>query len=173
MPRTETKRASGFFKGVLDGLRSSVSQRSECLADDNLQPELFRILKTIRHGFPFQPTAIAFDPVQHIFSFSHKKNGSLRLFGRPGVDTYVQHDIDWALVTVCADDSLHLWNIRQKQPEIVHSLKFQKERITYACLPFQSKWLYVGTERGNVHVINVESFTLSGYVINWNKAVEM
>ncbi|GIY70184.1 syntaxin-binding protein 5 [Caerostris darwini] len=184
MPRTETKRASGFFKGVLDGLRSSVSQRSECLADDNLQPELFRILKTIRHGFPFQPTAIAFDPVQHILALA-TKNGSLRLFGRPGVDTYVQHDIDCAviqilflvnegaLVTVCADDSLHLWNIRQKQPEIVHSLKFQKERITYACLPFQSKWLYVGTERGNVHIINVESFTLSGYVINWNKAVEI
>ncbi|GFY09027.1 syntaxin-binding protein 5-like [Trichonephila clavipes] len=78
-----------------------------------------------------------------------------------------------ALVTVCADDSVHLWNIRQKQPEIVHTLKFQKERITYACLPFQSKWLYIGTERGNVHIVNVEAFILSGYVINWNKAVEI
>ncbi|GFS65165.1 syntaxin-binding protein 5 [Trichonephila inaurata madagascariensis] len=106
-------------------------------------------------------------------------------FGRPGVDTFVQHDIDsaviqilflvneGALVTVCADDSVHLWNIRQKQPEIVHTLKFQKERITYACLPFQSKWLYIGTERGNVHIVNVEAFILSGYVINWNKAVEI
>ncbi|CAL1261845.1 unnamed protein product [Larinioides sclopetarius] len=184
MPRPETKRSSGFFKGVLDGLRSSVSQRSECLADENLQPELFRILKTIRHGFPFQPTAIAFDPVQRILALA-TKNGSLRLFGRPGVDAFVQHDIDspvfqilflvneGALVTVCADDTMHLWNIRQKMPEIVHTLKFQKERITYACLPFQSKWLYVGTERGNVHIVNVESFTLSGYVINWNKAVEI
>jgi len=33
-----------------------------------------------------------------------------------------------ALVTVCSDDSLHLWNFRQKHPEIVHSLKFQRER---------------------------------------------
>lgn len=51
-----------------------------------------------------------------------------------------------------------------------HSVFF---RITYASLTFHSKWLYVGTERGNVHVVNVESFILSGYVINWNKAVEM
>ncbi|KFM66544.1 Syntaxin-binding protein 5-like protein, partial [Stegodyphus mimosarum] len=146
MPRTEMKRSSGFFKGVLDGLRSSVSQRSECISDENLQPDLFRILKTIRHGFPFQPTAIAFDPVQRILALA-TKNGSLRLFGRPGVDTCVQHEIDspvvqilflvneGALVTVCVDDSIHLWNIRQKQPEIVHTLRFQKERITYACLP--------------------------------------
>lgn len=46
-------------------------------------------------------------------------------------------------------------------------------RITCAHLPFRSKWLYVGTERGNVHVVNIESFILSGYVINWNKAIEL
>ncbi|XP_054708194.1 syntaxin-binding protein 5-like [Uloborus diversus] len=184
MPRTEIKRSSGFFKGVLDGLRSSVSQRSECIADENLQSELFHILKTIRHGFPFQPTAIAFDPVQRILAIA-TKNGSLRLFGRPGVDICVQHELDsavvqilflineGALVTVCADDSVHLWNIRQKRPEIVHTLRFQKERITSCCLPFHSKWLYVGTERGNVHIVNVESFILSGYVVNWNKTVEL
>ncbi len=46
-------------------------------------------------------------------------------------------------------------------------------RITFCHLPFQSKWLYVGTERGNIHMVNVESFTLSGYVIMWNKAIEL
>ncbi|KAK7471573.1 hypothetical protein BaRGS_00035801 [Batillaria attramentaria] len=105
--------------------------------------------------------------------------------GRPGVDIHCTHDGDvaifqvlflineGALVTVCSDDSLHLWNYRQKKPEIVHTLKFQRERITYCHLPFQSKWLYIGTERGNVHVVNIESFLLSGYVINWNKAIEL
>ncbi|KAK4019251.1 hypothetical protein OUZ56_001277 [Daphnia magna] len=77
-----------------------------------------------------------------------------------------------ALVSATSDDSLHLWNIRQKRPDIVHTLKFQRERITCFHLPFQSKWLYVGTERGNVHIVNIESFSLSGYVINWNKAIE-
>uniref|UniRef100_A0A8D1DZL3 Syntaxin-binding protein 5-like n=1 Tax=Sus scrofa TaxID=9823 RepID=A0A8D1DZL3_PIG len=45
--------------------------------------------------------------------------------------------------------------------------------ITYCHLPFQSKWLYVGTERGNTHIVNIESFILSGYVIMWNKAIEL
>ncbi|KAK6620679.1 hypothetical protein RUM43_010974 [Polyplax serrata] len=45
--------------------------------------------------------------------------------------------------------------------------------ITYIFLPFQSKWFYVGTEKGNIHVVNIENFALSGYVINWNKAIEV
>ena len=40
-------------------------------------------------------------------------------------------------------------------------------------LPFQSKWLYVGTEKGNLHVINIEQFAVSGYVISWNKAIDL
>jgi syntaxin-binding protein 5 len=39
-------------------------------------------------------------------------------------------------------------------------------------LPLQSKWLYVGSDKGNVHVVNIENFQLSGYVINWNKAID-
>nr|CAD7394188.1 unnamed protein product [Timema cristinae] len=105
--------------------------------------------------------------------------------GRPGVDSHVRHDSEaavvqiqflvneGALITATADDSIHLWNFRQKRPEVVHSLKFQRERITYIHLPLQSKWLYVGTEKGNIHVVNIESFVLSGYVINWNKAIEV
>ncbi|KAH0622367.1 hypothetical protein JD844_024618, partial [Phrynosoma platyrhinos] len=106
-------------------------------------------------------------------------------FGRPGVECYCQHDSgaaviqlqflinEGALVSALADDTLHLWNLRQKRPAILHSLKFNRERITFCHLPFQSKWLYVGTERGNIHIVNVESFSLSGYVIMWNKAIEL
>lgn len=50
---------------------------------------------------------------------------------------------------------------------------FFLHRITFCHLPFQSKWLYIGTERGNIHIVNVESFMLSGYVIMWNKAIEL
>uniref|UniRef100_A0A674MQX1 Syntaxin-binding protein 5-like n=1 Tax=Takifugu rubripes TaxID=31033 RepID=A0A674MQX1_TAKRU len=105
--------------------------------------------------------------------------------GRPGVDSYCQHESgaavlqlqflinEGALVAACADDTLHLWNLRQRRPAILHSLKFNRERITFCHLPFQSKWLYVGTERGNTHIVNIESFILSGYVIMWNKAIEL
>ncbi|XP_072369813.1 syntaxin-binding protein 5-like isoform X5 [Scyliorhinus torazame] len=151
---------------------------------ESLASEHFQICKTVRHGFPCQPTAVAFDPVQKILAIGCR-TGALRILGRPGVDCYCQHDSgaavlhlqflinEGALVSACADDTLHLWNLRQKRPAILHSLKFNRERITCCHLPFQSKWLYVGTERGNTYVVNIESFVLSGYVIMWNKAIEL
>lgn len=192
----ETMRKFNIRK-VLDGLTagsSSASQQQqqqqhpsgnrEPEIQETLQSEHFQLCKTVRHGFPYQPSALAFDPVQKILAVG-TQTGALRLFGRPGVECYCQHDSgaaviqlqflinEGALVSALADDTLHLWNLRQKRPAILHSLKFCRERVTFCHLPFQSKWLYVGTERGNIHIVNVESFTLSGYVIMWNKAIEL
>uniref|UniRef100_A0A8C5K229 Syntaxin-binding protein 5 n=1 Tax=Jaculus jaculus TaxID=51337 RepID=A0A8C5K229_JACJA len=185
------------IRKVLDGLTagssSSASQQQQQQQQpaaaapeitETLQSEHFQLCKTVRHGFPYQPSALAFDPVQKILVVG-TQTGALRLFGRPGVECHCQHDSgaaviqlqflinEGALVSALADDTLHLWNLRQKRPAILHSLKFCRERITFCHLPFQSKWLYVGTERGNIHIVNVESFTLSGYVIMWNKAIEL
>ncbi|XP_076242620.1 syntaxin-binding protein tomosyn isoform X9 [Calliopsis andreniformis] len=174
------------IKGVLDGFRSSVPQpvKHDQEILENLRPEHFQVKKTFRHGFPHQPTAVAFDPVQRLLAIG-TKSGSLRILGRPGVDAHVKHEgctaviqlqfliNEGALVSATADDTLHLWNFRQKIPQVVQSLKFQRERITCIHLPLQSKWLYVGTERGNIHVLHIETFVLSGYVINWNKAIEV
>ncbi|KAJ8409718.1 hypothetical protein AAFF_G00217770 [Aldrovandia affinis] len=180
------------IRKVLDGLAAVSSSsaspqpgnRENDLIQETLQSEHFQLCKTVRHGFPYQPSSMAFDPVQKILAIG-TQNGALRLFGRPGVECYCQHDSgaaviqlqflinEGALVSALADDSVHLWNLRQKRPAILHSLKFNRERITFCHLPFQSKWLYIGTERGNIHIVNVESFTLSGYVIMWNKAIEL
>ncbi|XP_034940259.1 syntaxin-binding protein 5 isoform X6 [Chelonus insularis] len=174
------------IKGVLDGFRSSVAQQVKPDQEiiENLRSEHFQVKKTFRHGFPHQPTAVAFDPIQKLLAIG-TKTGSLRILGRPGVDVNIKHEggaaviqlefliNEGALVSVTADDTLHLWNLRQKIPQVVQSLKFQRERITSIHLPLQSKWLYVGTERGNIHVLHIETFVLSGYVINWNKAIEV
>ncbi|XP_035465934.2 syntaxin-binding protein 5 isoform X6 [Scophthalmus maximus] len=186
------------IRKVLDGLTaassssssSSSSSAAAAAARENdavqetLQSEHFQLCKTVRHGFPYQPSSMAFDPVQKILAVG-TQTGALRLFGRAGVECYCQHESgaaviqlqflinEGALVSALTDDSIHLWNLRQKIPAILHSLKFNRERITYCHLPFQSKWLYIGTERGNIHIVNVESFTLSGYVIMWNKAIEL
>lgn len=62
--------------------------------------------------------------------------------GKPGVDCHVRHEgesacavthiqflvNEGALITVTADDTLHHWNFRQKSPQVVQSLKFQRER---------------------------------------------
>ncbi|XP_074547730.1 syntaxin-binding protein 5 isoform X2 [Halichoeres trimaculatus] len=182
------------IRKVLDGLTAASSSssasaqpgtpRENDVVQEILQSEHFQLCKTVRHGFPYQPSSMAFDPVQKILAIG-TQTGALRLFGRAGVECYCQHESgaaviqlqflinEGALVSALADDSIHLWNLRQKIPAILHSLKFNRERITYCHLPFQSKWLYIGTERGNIHIVNVESFTLSGYVIMWNKAIEL
>ncbi|CAG03581.1 unnamed protein product, partial [Tetraodon nigroviridis] len=287
------------IRKVLDGLKEASSSTStpsvqvvpqeNHLIQETIQSEHFQLCKTVRHGFPYQPSSMAFDPVQKILAIG-TQSGALRLypfrsrltcrafhcsparlqgsrqrlkpsmpspfkvtlvqereikgtdlnvlrerhaqreqaplttkslaknlligshfydsgsnppesvdsswsevpavglafrFGRPGVECYCQHESgaaviqlqflinEGALVSALSDDSIHLWNLRQKRPAILHSLKFNRERITFCHLPFQSKWLYIGTERGNIHIVNVESFTLSGYVIMWNKAIEL
>ncbi|XP_036007016.1 syntaxin-binding protein 5 isoform X9 [Fundulus heteroclitus] len=185
------------IRKVLDGLTAASSSSSSSsntaqpgtpreneVVQETLQSEHFQLCKTVRHGFPYQPCSMAFDPVQKILAVG-TQTGALRLFGGAGVECYCQHESgsaviqlqflvnEGALVSALADDSIHLWNLRQKIPAILHSLKFNRERITYCHLPFQSKWLYIGSERGNIHIVNVESFTLSGYVIMWNKAIEL
>jgi len=57
-----------------------------------------------------------------------KKNS----LGRPGVDAHVKHEEcaavlrlqflinEGALVSATEDDTLHLWNFRQKIPQVVH-----------------------------------------------------
>ncbi|KAJ6215816.1 hypothetical protein RDWZM_010316 [Blomia tropicalis] len=191
--RSEKGKKSGFFRGMLDGLRSTVGQPStaagvkailDAEVEELLKPSNFTVKTVVRHGFPYQPTAIAFDPVQRLIAIG-TKNGSLRILGRPGVDISVRHVTEFAviqiafiinegqLITICADDSIHMWNLRSKKLEIQQTLKFTKERITYCHLSFQSKWLYLGTERGNTYVVNIDTFSLSGYVINWNKAIEL
>ncbi|XP_047671201.1 syntaxin-binding protein 5-like isoform X8 [Tachysurus fulvidraco] len=170
--------------GSAAGTPTAAANPREMDIHETLMAEHLHICKTVRHGFPYQPTALAFDPVQKILAIG-SRTGGVRILGRPGVDCYCQHESgaavlqlqflinEGALVTACADDTLHLWNLRQRRPAILHSLKFNRERITFCHLPFQSKWLYVGTERGNTHIVNVESFILSGYVIMWNKAIEL
>ncbi|XP_037136782.1 syntaxin-binding protein 5-like isoform X10 [Syngnathus acus] len=170
--------------GSTAGTPTAAPTPKEIDVQETLVSENFQLCKTVRHGFPYQPTALAFDPVQKILAIG-SRSGGVRILGRPGVDCFCQHESgaavlqlqflinEGALVSACADDTLHLWNLRQRRPAILHSLKFNRERITFCHLPFQSKWLYVGTERGNTHIVNIESFILSGYVIMWNKAIEL
>lgn len=55
-----------------------------------LQRELFGFRKTVQHGFPHKPTAIAYDPEQRLMAIG-TQTGALKVFGRPGVEFYGQH----------------------------------------------------------------------------------
>lgn len=158
--------------------------KPELEVQEVLSSKQLRLSRLGRQGFPAQPRCLAWDGVQGILAVG-QAGGAVRVLGKPGVDVSLQHETsadllclhflvnEGALLTACKDDSLHLWNLRQRRPEIVHSLQFQKERIACLHVPFSSQWFYIGTERGNVHVASVATFELSGYVINWNKAIDL
>lgn len=33
--------------------------------------------------------------------------------------------------------------------------------------------MYVGTERGNIYMVHVETFKVSGYIISWNHVIDV
>lgn len=150
---------------------------------ESLVPDQFTAEFTLRHGFPHKPTALAFDPLQKIMAIG-SRSGAVRLYGRPGVDVEFKHEKETAvfqivfvintstLLTACTDNSVNLWDYKKKNPEIVHSLQLSKEKIMEICLEFQDKFVYIGTDKGNVYILNMENWTLSGYKIDWNKMMD-
>ncbi|XP_075252173.1 syntaxin-binding protein 5-like isoform X2 [Convolutriloba macropyga] len=181
MKKFKQKVFDGFSTSQASSGGSSVN-KTEIEIPEILGSSNFELKKTVRHGFPHLPSSLAFDPVQSILAIG-TKTGSIKLYGKPGVDGYISHDSEvtvtklqfvinqGGLISVLEDSSVHLWNLKLKTPAIIHSLKFNRERITAIHLPLRSKFLYVGTERGNVFVVNVDSFTISGYQIQWNRAI--
>ena len=186
------------IKGVIDNLRQSVNTPSppgggsggsagpvklEQDIIENLVPDQFTAEPTLRHGFPFKPLSMAFDPLQKILAIGNR-TGSVRIYGKPGIDIEFTHDNPCQvlqlffvinagkLLTVCTDDSINLWDFKKKVPELEQTLKMSRERLTRVHLEFQDKWLYIGTERGNVYLMNMDTFALSGYQISWNKLID-
>lgn len=67
------------------------------------------------------------------------------------------------------------WKVKIAWKLFANFLNFLTNVFSITCinLPVGSKWLYVGTEKGNIHIVHTDSFSLSGYIIHWNKAVEL
>ena len=50
----------------------------------------------------------------------------------------------------------------------------KSNRGTAMYLPFQSNWLFIGTEKGNTYLLNIyNNFSQSGYDIKWNNVIEL
>lgn len=102
-------------------------------------------VEPVKPGFLPQPTAIAFDPVQRLIAIGNRA-GFIRILGwgasgTSNSDCHCRHPNsnsaviqlefivnEGLLISLCADDSLNLWNIKLKSPEVIQSLKFQRER---------------------------------------------
>ena len=134
-------------KGVLPSKRCFAFQKVFCLPKGVLPSKrcftfqkVFYLPKGLlpsKRCFAFQPTAVAVLALLSccLFSWSF-----VHRIGCPGVDSHVCHESEaavlflvflineGALVSATSDSTLHMWNFRQIKPEIIHSVKFQRER---------------------------------------------
>ena len=193
-----------LVKGVIDNIRQSVNTPSPTSGGGNgsttpggpvkleqdvietLNSDQFTAENTLRHGFPFQPVSIAFDPLQKLLAIGNRE-GRVRIYGRPGIDLELLHESDRGqpvavmqiefvinqgrLLTACTDNTVNLWEFKEKQPKLLETLKLNKEQLVIMHLEFADKWVYLGTDKGNVMIMNLESFSLAGYTISWNKCM--
>ena len=59
-------------------------------AQEAARKEVLKLSKTARFGFPFKPTCMAYDTVQHILAIG-TRNGYVKLYGGESVDYTIFH----------------------------------------------------------------------------------
>uniref|UniRef100_A0A8D2IP41 LLGL scribble cell polarity complex component 2 n=1 Tax=Urocitellus parryii TaxID=9999 RepID=A0A8D2IP41_UROPR len=150
-------------------------------ARERLKRDLFQFNKTVEHGFPHQPSALGYSPSLRILAIG-TRSGAVKLYGAPGVEFMGLHRENNAvmqihflpgqcqLVTLLDDNSLHLWSLKVKGgvSELQEDESFtlrgppgaapSATQITVV-LPHSSReLLYLGTESGNVFVVQLPGF---------------
>ncbi|XP_063618266.1 lethal(2) giant larvae protein homolog 1 [Cydia splendana] len=144
-----------------------------------LQNELFAFRKTVQHGFPHRASALAWDPLLRLAALG-TASGALKVYGRPGVELYGQHTNPDAAVTaihfipgtgrlisLCDDNSLHLWEITEKSLVELksHLLEGKNKKVSALCVESSGKNVLLGTEGGNIYTIDLTTFAINEDVI--------
>nr|CAH0108278.1 unnamed protein product [Daphnia galeata] len=146
-----------------------------------IQKELFQFQKTAQHGFPSKPTALAWDPVLRLLCIG-TRTGALKIFGAPGVEFYGQLSKDKIIcslhfipghgrvIVVCEDNSLQLWEISTDGSPVlkcVHSqsLEGKLKKISACCVESSGENLLIGTENGNIYIMDLLQFEMTDSVI--------
>ncbi|XP_026673106.1 lethal(2) giant larvae protein homolog 1 isoform X4 [Ceratina calcarata] len=146
-----------------------------------LQKDLFAFRKTVQHGFPNKPTALAWDPSLRLMIIG-TASGAIKVFGRPGVEFYGQHTIESGenavtriialpnegrVVSLCDDNSLHLWEINESSVVETKSLSLEGKlkKISAMCLESSGEHLLLGTEGGNIYLLNLKTFVMPDNII--------
>uniref|UniRef100_A0A8C1XE12 LLGL scribble cell polarity complex component 1 n=1 Tax=Cyprinus carpio TaxID=7962 RepID=A0A8C1XE12_CYPCA len=151
---------------------------------EKIKQDLFAFNKTVEHGFPNQPSALAYDPKLQLMAIG-TKSGAIKIYGAPGVEMTGLHK-DTAAVTqihflygqgrilsLLDDNTIHLWEIVQRENRShlveVHSFNLpgrpgiestSATRVTVMLLKLSCDLLALGTEGGGVHFLELPTLTL-------------
>uniref|UniRef100_A0AAQ4PR80 LLGL scribble cell polarity complex component 1 n=1 Tax=Gasterosteus aculeatus aculeatus TaxID=481459 RepID=A0AAQ4PR80_GASAC len=146
------------------------------------------LLQTVEHGFPHQPSALAFDPKLELMAIG-TKSGAIKVYGSPGVeftglhaDTTAVTQIHFLpgqgrLLSLLDDNTLHLWELvagscrcvedRCMCPHPLHphpphppALLLSATRVTVLLLMRSGDLLCVGTEGGGVYFLELPRLSL-------------
>ncbi|XP_078692853.1 lethal(2) giant larvae protein homolog 1-like isoform X2 [Branchiostoma floridae x Branchiostoma belcheri] len=149
---------------------------------EKLKQELFTFRKTVEHGFPHRPSAVAFDPEMKLLAIG-TRSGLIKIYGQPGVEFSARHSVEsqiirlfflpneGRLISLLDDNSLHLWEVNIKDGKSVleevkdFSLEGRLKKISVCCLPSTQEHLFLGTEGGNIYLLDVKTFQLLDHII--------
>ncbi|CAH1129271.1 unnamed protein product [Ceutorhynchus assimilis] len=143
-----------------------------------LQKELFSYRRTLQHGFPHKPSALGWDASFRLLCIG-TATGAVKVFGQPGVEFYGQHQNPipvtqvlflpgkGKVVTLQDDNSLHLWEVNKSSLVEVKSqaLEGKLKKISNMCLETAGKHLLLGTEGGNIYLLDLSTFTMTPDII--------
>lgn len=147
---------------------------------EKIKDELFAFKKTAHHGFPHQPSALAFDPRMKLMAVGNK-HGCIKVFGAPGVEFTGWHDGEnqivqlhfltgeARLVSILDDGTIHLWELQagkedKQSQELVKVGKYQLSgrpginQITEVMIKSTNDAMWVGTESGGIYPLTLPSF---------------
>ncbi|CAH0719560.1 unnamed protein product, partial [Brenthis ino] len=137
------------------------------------------IVTTVQHGFPHRASALAWDPLLRLAALG-TASGALKVYGRPGVELYGQHTNPDSIVTqihfipgtgrlisLCDDNTLHLWEINEKSLVELksHAFEGKTKKISSICVESSGKNFLLGTEGGNIYTVDCNTFTVHDDVI--------
>ncbi|KAK4874231.1 hypothetical protein RN001_013591 [Aquatica leii] len=143
-----------------------------------LQKELFSYRRTLQHGFPNKPTALAWDSSLGLIGIG-TASGAIKVFGKPGVEFYGQHQNQipirrlvflpnvGRIISLCDDNSLHLWEVNKSSLVEVktQSLEGKLKKISAICVESAGNHLLLGTEGGNIYLLDLQTFTMTPDII--------
>ncbi|XP_038618445.1 lethal(2) giant larvae protein homolog 1 [Tachyglossus aculeatus] len=155
---------------------------------EKIKQDLFAFNKTVEHGFPNQPSSLAYDPKLRIMAIG-TKSGAVKVYGAPGVEftglhketaTVTQMHFlpgQGRLLSLLDDNTLHLWEIFQKDGyshlEETHNFLLPGRpgfdsanspagvtRVTVILLKSTCDVTCLGTEGGSIYFLDLASLTL-------------
>ena len=146
-----------------------------------------------KHGIPHKPCCVVHDPVQGLIALAGSE-GEIQILGKTGVEATLQQPgslpvtqlffsvNEGILFSLCeTDNSITKWDLKTSPPEQKNRFLLTGEEITMvsasktddkmivAHLPVGGTWIYVGTEGGNMFLLNKDTLQLSEYCITYEK----